>query len=89
MSKKSTITLRVPHELKDKIAQVAESQGVSINQFAMYLFTKEVTRLEIEWKKLEDKYIGNKTEEEIENNFRKVLKKVKPSKKLPEWDKVK
>ena len=43
---KSTLTIRVPEELKDRIETLAAQQGVSINQFAMYAFTKEIGELE-------------------------------------------
>jgi predicted HicB family RNase H-like nuclease len=44
--RKSTLTIRVPEELKDRIETLAAQQGVSINQFAMYAFTKEIGELE-------------------------------------------
>jgi hypothetical protein len=94
MKKKvSSLTIRVPHELKEKLNKAADNQGISINQFAMYIFTKEVTRLEIsdeenEFKNFKEKYIGDKKEEEIKENFKKVMKKVKGSKNEPEWDKI-
>ena len=60
MKKKvSSLTIRVPHELKEKINKAADYQGISINQFAMYIFAKEVTRLEL-------------TEEENEFNLMRV-----------------
>ena len=43
--RKSTLTIRVPEELKDRIETLAAQQGVSINQFAMYAFTKEIGEL--------------------------------------------
>ena len=43
---KNTLTIRVPKELKDRIETLAAQQGVSINQFAMYAFTKEIAELE-------------------------------------------
>ena len=43
---KNTLTIRVPEELKDRIETLAAQQGVSINQFAMYAFTKEIGELE-------------------------------------------
>lgn len=96
MKKKvSSLTIRVPHELKEKINKAADHQGISINQFAMYIFTKEVTRLEIteeeenEFNKIKQKYIGNKTEKEIKENFKAVMSKVKSSNKVPDWDRIK
>ena len=58
--KVSSLTIRVPHELKEKINKAADNQGISINQFSMYIFAKEVTRLEF-------------TEEENEFKNLKVL----------------
>lgn len=46
MSKPSIITLRIPKELKQRLTQMAERQGVSLNQFSLYLLAGEVARLE-------------------------------------------
>jgi len=46
MNQKNTLTIRVPEELKDRIETVAAQQGVSINQFALYAFTKELGEIE-------------------------------------------
>ena len=46
MKNKSTLTIRVPEELKDKIETLSAQQGISINQFALYVFTKEIGQLE-------------------------------------------
>ncbi|MCR1795929.1 type II toxin-antitoxin system HicB family antitoxin, partial [Leptospira sp. id769339] len=35
-TKASVLTIRIPSELKHKIERVAEEQGVSINQLALY-----------------------------------------------------
>ena len=43
---KNTLTIRVPEELKDRIETLAAQQGVSINQFAMYAFAKEIGEME-------------------------------------------
>lgn len=45
-TKRNTLTIRVPEDLKDRIEKVATLQGVSINQFALYAFTKEIADLE-------------------------------------------
>lgn len=92
-TKSSSLTIRVPHELKEKITLVAEQQGISVNQLAMYLFTKEITRIivsseEKEWIKLNSNYLSNQKEEDIVLNFEKVLKKIKNNTDLPDWDKI-
>lgn len=38
--KKHTLTIRAPEELKERIEKYSAMQGVSINQFALYAFTK-------------------------------------------------
>ena len=42
----STLIIRLPNELKHKVELMAEEQGVSLNQFALYAFTKEVIQTE-------------------------------------------
>jgi len=64
---------------------MAEEQGVSLNQFALYAFTKEVVQTETQgyfrniWK--------DKTKKEIFSGFDEVIKKV-GKKKVPDWDKI-
>ena len=45
-SSTNTLTIRVPAVLKKRIEKVSVLQGVSINQFALYAFTKEIAELE-------------------------------------------
>ncbi len=82
----SVLTLRIPFELKHKIELMAEKQGVSINQLAMYAFTKEM--MEMETSNYLSKYWSKNRKKEIFNNFDKVLKKVKKN-KAPNWDRIK
>ena len=44
--KKNTLTIRIPEDLKVRIERYSAMQGVSINQFALYAFTKELGELE-------------------------------------------
>ena len=46
MPKKNVMIIRVPEELKERIENIAVMQGVSINQFALYAFTKELAERE-------------------------------------------
>lgn len=46
MNKKNVMTIRIPDDLKRRIKKIAEKQGVSLNQFALYAFTKEIGELE-------------------------------------------
>jgi hypothetical protein len=79
------LTLRIPAELKQRIALVAEEQGVSINQLAMYIFTKEIGNLEAGQQIA--KYWQGYTKDEIMHGFDEVMEKVK-SRDVPAWDKL-
>jgi hypothetical protein len=84
-NKQSTLIIRLPNELKHKVELMAEEQGVSLNQFALYAFTKEVVQTETQsyfqniWK--------DKTKKEIFSDFDTVMKKI-GKKKIPDWDKI-
>jgi len=85
MSKTNILTIRVPSDLKNRIAQVAEEQGVSINQLAMYMFTKEIGNIEA------GHYMANflkgVSKKEIVAGFDDVMSKVK-KRRVPNWDKL-
>jgi len=84
-NKQSTLIIRLPNELKHKVELMAEEQGVSLNQFALYAFTKEVIQSETQsyfqniWK--------DKGKKEILANFDAVMEKV-AKRKVPDWDKI-
>ena len=84
-AKSSVLTIRVPKELKHKIERIADEQGVSINQLALYAFTKEIKEME------SSSYFHNrlklKNKKEILDDYDQVIKKIGSS-KLPDWDKV-
>jgi S-adenosylmethionine hydrolase len=71
----SLLTLRIPNELKHNIKLVAEQQGISINQLALYALTKEIKEIQT-YNKLEKFWI-NKDESMIDENFGKLLTKIK------------
>lgn len=82
-AKSSVLTIRLPKELKHKIERVADEQGVSINQLALYAFTKEIKEMET------SSYFRNrlklKDKKVILNDYDTVVKKIGTS-KLPKWD---
>ena len=80
---KNVLTIRIPKELKKKIEKVAEKQGVSMNQFALYAFTKEIGELETD--EFFKQYLKNKSKEEIYENFNEAMSKVK-EREVPDWD---
>jgi len=85
MAKASVMTVRIPADLKRRIEIVAEEQGVSLNQLAMYMFTREVSSLEAG--STISKYWDGYKKSEILHDFDDVMDKVK-SRKVPEWDRI-
>ena len=83
MAKVSVLTIRVPADLKHKITLIAEEQGVSINQLAMYMFAKEISNLEAG--RSIAQYWKGYSKKEIYGGFDEVLAKVK-RRNLPKWD---
>ena len=83
MRKTNTMTIRVPEELKERIENTALVQGVSINQFALYAFTKELS--ELENSKYFKTFLKGKNKEEILKGFDEVMGKVK-KRKAESWD---
>ena len=85
--KTSVLTIRVPHELKERIELMAEQQGVSINQFALYAFTKQLS--EIENSDYYRQFIKNKTRQDLLAGFDRAMGKVKYRAPNEEWDTLK
>ena len=85
MSKASVMTVRLPVDLKCRIEIVAKEQGVSLNQLAMYMFSREVSSFE-EGKRI-SKYWKGYNKEDIFEGFDSVMGKVK-KRKTPNRDKV-
>jgi len=85
MAKASVMTIRVPSDLKHRIELVAEEQGVSINQLAMYMFTKEIGNLEAS--QTISRYWKDYSKENILTGFDEVMRKVK-DRPIPDWDKI-
>ena len=84
-NKQSTLIIRIPNELKHKVELLAEEQGVSLNQFSLYAFTKEVVQMETQ--SYFQSYWKDKNKKEILSNVDDVLKKI-GKKKVPDWDKI-
>ncbi|EQA43781.1 ribbon-helix-helix protein, CopG family [Leptospira broomii serovar Hurstbridge str. 5399] len=85
-AKASILTIRIPSELKHKIERVAEEQGVSINQLALYAFAKEIQ--DIETSQYFEKYYKGKSKKQIFSDFREVLSAIKSKGSVPDWDKL-
>ena len=85
MSKASVLTIRIPSDLKHRLSKAADEQGVSINQLAMYMFTKEVGDLEA--KKSLMHFWKDYPKKEILSGFDEVMSKVK-KRAVPNWDQL-
>jgi len=83
MHKTSTLTIRVPEDLKDRIENTAILQGVSINQFALYAFTKELSELENSG--YFKKFLKEKSKSDIVTGFDAVMNKIK-NREVDSWD---
>ncbi len=82
----NVLTIRVPKDLKDRIEKMAHHQGVSMNQFAIYAFTREISELESA-DFLQSQYEGKKPRE-IMADFDAVMDKVPKGKTQPRWDQL-
>ncbi len=85
MAKANVLTLRIPFDLKHRLASAAEKQGVSITQLAMYIFAKEIGNLE-SGQTIKEYWQGY-SKKELTNGFDDVMSKVR-SKRVPAWDKM-
>lgn len=83
MSKKNVLTIRVPEDLKIKLEKTARAQGVSLNQFALYAFTRGLS--DIDTTSYFKDLIAGKDPDSILADFDKVIGKVK-SRKAKDWD---
>lgn len=86
MAKTNILTIRVPSDLKQRIAHAAEEQGVSINQLALYMFTKEIGNIEAG--QYMAHFLQGRSKKEILSGFDEVMSKVKKH-PVPDWDKLK
>lgn len=82
--KKNVLTIRVPEDLKVRIEKYSAMQGVSINQFALYAFTKELG--ELETNRYFSRILRARNKQEILVGFDAVMEKVS-KRQVPDWDK--
>ncbi len=72
---KNVLTIRVPSALKKRMHLVAKEQGVSINQLAVYAFSKELEALEAA--RFFEERNRNANVEALTQNALQVLSRVK------------
>ncbi len=81
----NVLTLRVPRDLKDRLEQTAEAQGVSMNQLAIYALARELNELETTtFFQNQHKQIRR---EEILASVDAVMAKI-PARPVPDWDRI-
>ena len=84
-SSTNTMTIRVPAVLKKRIEKVSALQGVSINQFALYAFTKEIA--ELEKQSYFDGILNGVNKKQLLRAIDEILAAV-PERTVPEWDRL-
>jgi FAD synthase len=87
-TKASVLTLRIPAELKHKIELLADKQGLSINQLALYTFTKEIA--EMETNRFFERRWRGKDKKKMFQDFFKLMEKIPKiaKKETPDWDRL-
>jgi predicted DNA binding CopG/RHH family protein len=78
------ITLRVPSELKNRLAYEAKSQGVSLNNLANYFLTTQLSQLEA--LSVVEARIAKKDISALKAKVTELLDAVPKNKKVSEWD---
>ena len=81
---RNVMTIRVPEDLKERIEKFALLQGVSINQFALYAFTKELAELET------NKFFRNELKSKKKDTLKNfdILMSSVPARTNPDWDDI-
>ncbi len=80
------ITLRVPAELKNRLAHEAKSQGVSLNNLANYFLTTQLSQMEA--LSVVESRIAKKDISALKTKVTELLDAVPKNKKVPAWDAV-
>jgi FAD synthase len=86
MAKRSVLTIRVPEDLKLRMERLAQSQGVSLNQLALYAFSKEAS--EIETQMFFSRRLGSRSRTDLLRSFDVVMATVPARDVLDESDRL-
>jgi len=87
MNKTQIVTLRVPAELKIRLAHEAKTQGVSLNNLANYFLTTQLSQLEA--LSVVEARISKKNISTLRTKVSQILDAVPKKQKVPNWDRVK
>jgi uncharacterized protein (DUF1778 family) len=77
----STLSLRIPNSLHEKIRQLAKKEGISINQFLASAAAEKMSAL------LAEEYIQERTKRASLKKFKNILKKV-PNSEPENYDQI-
>ncbi|MEE9372913.1 MAG: hypothetical protein V3V00_07640 [Saprospiraceae bacterium] len=86
MSKTQVVTLRIPVDLKARLENETQIQGVSMNNLANYMLTTQISQIEV-LSAIESR-ISRKSIFSLKTKVNKVLDSVQKNNDVPEWDKV-
>ena len=86
MSKTQVVTLRIPVDLKARLENETQIQGVSMNNLANYMLTTQISQIEV-LSAIESR-ISRKSISSLKTKVNKVLDSVQKNNDVPEWDKV-
>ncbi len=86
MHNTQVITLRVPVELKNRLAHEAKSQGVSLNNLASYFLTTQLSQMET--LSVVESRIAKKDISALKSKVTEILDAVPKNNKVPVWDAV-
>jgi len=87
MNKTQVVTLRVPAELKNRLAYEAKAQGVSLNNLANYFLATQLSQFEA--LSILESRISKKNISTLKAKVTQILDAVPQKKTVPEWDTVK
>jgi predicted transcriptional regulator len=78
----STISIQIPHSLKQQVERLAESDGITIDQFFSSAVAEKIAALEA------GDYLANRAKRADRNAFLNVLAKVQVGGDLADWDQL-
>ena len=85
--KPAQLPLRLPKELHADIQQLAEEQGVSMNQFLLYVVASKVSEMK-QSKEFFARRIAGRTRQQSADGLKKILDKVSPSNRIAKGDEL-
>lgn len=85
--KPAQLPLRLPKELHADIQQLAEEQGVSMNQFLLYVVASKVSEMK-QSKEFFSKKIVGRSRQQSAAGLKKILDKVSPTNPITKGDEI-